>query len=147
MERIEAPLEAADLELLVRLRNLLEVELSPEAYVKVLKLLERLRNVAGSRHNLVMDVSLRFVPELPWTGSPLRGFLEATLQGSLRAAGLDTSERVDVVVEDSLRNEVGYVRESLPEFPADWYKHDWAVARLRQRRTDARAKRAGDATS
>ena len=79
VERIEAPLDAADLELLDRLRTLLEVELSPEAYGKALKLLERLRNVAGSRHNLAMDVSLRVVPELPWKDGDLRDFLEATL--------------------------------------------------------------------
>ena len=55
VDRIGAPLDAADLELLDRLRTLLEAELSPEACGKVLQLLERLRSVAGARHTLVID--------------------------------------------------------------------------------------------
>ena len=87
-----------------------------------------------------MDLSLCIVPELPWKSGTLRDFLEATLQGSLRAAGLDTTEKVNGFVKSSLGNEVGYVRESLPEFPADWYTHDWAVARLGERRAARLAK-------
>ena len=133
VERIEAPLDAAEHELMDRLRNLLEAELSQKAYDKALELVERLGSVAGSRHELVMDLSLRIVPELPWKNPSLRDFLEAALEGSLRAAGLDTTDKVDDFVKSSLGNEVGYVRGSLPEFPANWFEHDWAVARLRER--------------
>ena len=134
-ERIETPLDIAELELEDLLRNLLEAELSEKACGKALELVEMLRGVAGSRHNLVMDLSLRIVPALPGRDGDLRDFLEATLQDSLRSVGLDTTEKVDGFVKRTLGNVVGYVRGSLPEFPAaDWYKHDWAVARLRERR-------------
>ena len=94
-----------------------------------------------------MDLSLRIVPELPLKDGDLRELLETILQDSFRAAELDTTEKVDDFLKRSLGNEVGYVRKSVPEFPADWYKHDWAVARLGQRMAEGRDRRGGDTTS
>ena len=55
MDRTGAPLDAADLELVDRLRTLLKAELSQEANDKAVVLLERLRSVAWARQNLVAD--------------------------------------------------------------------------------------------
>ena len=46
-------------------------------------------------------------------------------------------------VQSSLVGEVDYVRELLPEFPADWYKHNWAVARPREKIAENRERFSG----
>ena len=63
----------------------------------------------------------------------LHAYLTVTADEALKAAKLGNVESVDDFVESCLLNEVDYVRRTLSSLPADWYKHDWAVAALLER--------------
>ena len=129
--RFSAPLQAAEAELYDDLCAVLEIameaRLTPKGYRVALEELERMRNLAFARQALATNLALRMVPHLRVVD------MEAYLQEALREAKLGTTESVDDFVAQCLGKEVDYVRQVLPDFPADWYKHDWAVAQIRER--------------
>ena len=142
IRRVLAPIEVAESEMYKLLCVALEAVFTPEGYREIHDVLEKLRNIGFDRHLIATELTLRMAPHLPKTFS-----LEGPLQDTFKAAGLGSVAEVDELVRDVLCNEVRYVREVLPAFPADWYRHDWAVTQLRERMAEARARMAGETTS
>ena len=131
MTRLAAPLQLVESEPYEDVCSLLEtaqeVRLLAKGYRAAEEALERIRGLTYVRQTLPTELALRMVPHLRVVD------LEAYLQEALKAAKLGNVESVDDFVESCLLNEVDYVRRTLSSLPADWYKHDWAVAALLER--------------
>ena len=123
MTRLAAPLQLVESEPYEDVCSLLEtaqeVRLLAKGYRAAEEALERIRGLTYVRQTLPTELALRMVPHLRVV--------------DLEAAKLGNVESVDDFVESCLLNEVDYVRRTLSSLPADWYKHDWAVAALLER--------------